>query len=368
MQITIDKFFDILSKKNGTLISGNVLSRRSYVCIRCESGHEWKAQCRTIIRGSWCPRCGWDKKKLSLDESNKKLQQMCELASNKGGRCLSTLYENIDTKLLWSCKFGHEWMAKPHEIKHNSWCPTCASGLYERICKFVFETIFQKRFDRVRPAWLTNSNGNKLELDGYCAELNIAFEHNGMQHYTGKYQGFDCSQVLKDDVIKINICVANGTKLFIIPELVSITPLKELKSVIKEQAIKLKIDLPIDYDDMYIDYNLCYGSSSSEEAFAKLKNIIHSKGGECLSKTYLGTQEEVLVRCSDGHVWSTTYNRLQSAGTWCPGCKSKNVRKISNQLAELIKQEYANGDISLSKLAKKYGVARQTIKDAINRI
>lgn len=37
-------------------------------------------------------------------------------AVDKGGVCLSTVYSNSHTKLLWRCAEGHEWWATPHHI------------------------------------------------------------------------------------------------------------------------------------------------------------------------------------------------------------------------------------------------------------
>jgi len=54
------------------------------------------------------------------------LQDMQMLASEHGGKCLSQEYVNISTKLLWECKKGHQWKAQPHNIKHGRWCPECA--------------------------------------------------------------------------------------------------------------------------------------------------------------------------------------------------------------------------------------------------
>ena len=35
---------------------------------------------------------------------------------------LSDEYTNRETKLRWQCTAGHEWFAKPGEVKRGSWC------------------------------------------------------------------------------------------------------------------------------------------------------------------------------------------------------------------------------------------------------
>ena len=51
---------------------------------------------------------------------------MQETALSRGGRCLSTEYVDIKTKLKWKCGFGHEWEASPRLLKSGHWCPDCA--------------------------------------------------------------------------------------------------------------------------------------------------------------------------------------------------------------------------------------------------
>ena len=48
---------------------------------------------------------------------------MRNLAKQKEGFCLSEKYVDNKTKLLWRCKQGHEWWAKPELIKNEHWCP-----------------------------------------------------------------------------------------------------------------------------------------------------------------------------------------------------------------------------------------------------
>lgn len=65
-------------------------------------------------------------------------------------------------------------------------------------------------------------NSEKLELDGYCEELGIAFEHQGRQHYNSK-NAFDSSENsfhnrVARDKFKIAQCEKKGIKLLIIDQ------------------------------------------------------------------------------------------------------------------------------------------------------
>jgi len=49
-----------------------------------------------------------------------------ELASNNNGKCLSDTYKNNKSKLLWECEFGHQWQQNINKIKLGHWCPRCS--------------------------------------------------------------------------------------------------------------------------------------------------------------------------------------------------------------------------------------------------
>jgi hypothetical protein len=54
------------------------------------------------------------------------IEKMHQLASERGGLCLSTTYVNTDTHLLWQCAKQHQWHARPSCIKRGTWCKICA--------------------------------------------------------------------------------------------------------------------------------------------------------------------------------------------------------------------------------------------------
>ena len=54
----------------------------------------------------------------------------------------------------------------------------------EERCRRIFEDILGEKFPNVRPSWLLNKKtGYRLELDGYCPKLKLAFEYDGIQHH-----------------------------------------------------------------------------------------------------------------------------------------------------------------------------------------
>lgn len=92
----------------------------------------------------------------------------------------------------------------------------------EIICRQVLEKFYQQPFPRARPDFLKNpETGYNLELDGYNENLGIAFEYNGIQHYTypNRYNKNETEfiQQLRRDQFKKEVCDKMGIYLIIIP-------------------------------------------------------------------------------------------------------------------------------------------------------
>lgn len=52
--------------------------------------------------------------------------ELKELATQKGGRCVSSSYLGSVVKLEWECANDHSWKMAPSQIKIGQWCPKCA--------------------------------------------------------------------------------------------------------------------------------------------------------------------------------------------------------------------------------------------------
>ncbi len=113
----------------------------------------------------------------------------------------------------------------------------------EEICRKILEEYFDDYFPTVRPKFLANpETGYPLELDGYNARLNLAFEHNGKQHYT--YPNYfhktkdEFEKQVRRDQWKHQRCIELGISVIIIPYHV---PEKDIEDFILLEVKKLKI-------------------------------------------------------------------------------------------------------------------------------
>ena len=54
-----------------------------------------------------------------------------------------------------------------------------------------------------------------------------------------------------------------------------------------------------------------------------MKKLAQTKGGRCVSQTYINPITKLKWECSRGHQWEATPNNIQQ-GRWCPLCPRKS--------------------------------------------
>jgi len=322
--IEIMRQFAMSKPGGGTCLSKKYVNARTPLLWECGiCSHKWWAKPDHIFNSkSWCPKCAGNAR-LTIKE-------MQELAASKpgGGQCLSQKYINNNTKLKWKCgTCNHVWMATPDNILRNRWCPICSIGVGERICRIFFEKIFHKEFPTEKLQWLINHDGNLMHLDGYCRDLNLAFEYNGIQHY--KYNKFWYKSIEEfkkrraDDKLKKKLCKLHSVTIIIVPYSIYYS---EMEMYIKNQcSIKgltlPKYDTPIDWKSFNV---------SPPNKLEEMKKMAASKtgGGWCLSKQYLGALIPLQWKCGTcSHIWKAKPNNIKNLNQWCPKCANKKKGK-----------------------------------------
>ncbi len=121
----LNRLKDIATKKGGQCLSTEYLGMKIKLLFKCSCGYEWKAMPYSILSGTWCPKCANVEAGLNR---RLKLDDIKDYAKAKGGKCLSESYTNSGNKLLWQCEKGHEWEATQENVMHKNnptWCPKC---------------------------------------------------------------------------------------------------------------------------------------------------------------------------------------------------------------------------------------------------
>jgi hypothetical protein len=341
---TIEELQSICENKGGKLLSTNYVNQHTNYEVICSKGHLFQPQGQTLVRGGWCKKCQlaelWAKRpKVSIEDYQKaglevgcilldaqipertttKAQWRCKkeghvfpmtynniknhkqhcpkcsgrgkvtmvdckvLAESRGGKILTTEYNPYELQ-TWECKHGHSFSSKYSTIKSQKvWCPYCSSGVGERVCRFVFESLFGMKFQKIRPDWLLNEKGNRLELDGFCGKLKIAFEHNGKQHYSEKYHR-GTHRLIQDDLIKIERCKQNGITLIVVPEIPSLIKFEDCVDFIISELEKYGIQIPNEAVIPKVDSSFRWTETVEDERAQRLE--------EC--KQYIASKNAIL--------------------------------------------------------------------------
>src|SRR3989344_228657 len=229
---SIEDMQRIAKVMGGKCLSNAYMANSVKLNWQCVKGHVFFSKPNDVQQGHWCPECAKSSRNDSLRDT---IENMQNLAAKFRGFCLSSNYKNSKTKLEWQCKEGHNFEISPVKVKKGHWCLICRGhqvknpehskatgyksyflGINERICRVFFENIFQKKFPKSKPDWLTTPKGTRLELDGYCEEEGVAFEYQGAQHYRyvkifHKTRDLETQKIM--DQIKREVCVKNNVCL-----------------------------------------------------------------------------------------------------------------------------------------------------------
>jgi len=352
----IYKIKQVAKERGGECLSDIYVSALAKLKFKCKNGHIWESNYKSVYnRGSWCPICCFNpsiypQKGETFVQAS--LKHAANIAKKRGGKCLSMDAKTLG-KLRWRCDQGHEWKATYANVINGSWCPTCKITISEYICKGYLEHLFGAKFLKMRPRWLKNPHGGLLELDGYCEELGVAFEHNGRQHYHQAWfqTEYEFTSLQKRDKVKKELCEQNGVKLIIIPAIAYMTEIEDLPKVIKEEFVRLNINniktFPPVKEAIDIDQ---YYMVNWDDYFEKIKSIMESHGWECLSKEYRGGLYKLKIKCNKGHVFDEFPCNIKK---WkgCLECKKERNREsmlvkayalAKNRGGECLSSEYKN--------------------------
>jgi hypothetical protein len=171
---------------------------------------------------------------------------------------------------------------------------------------------------------LISPKGEKLELDGYNEKLKIAFEYQGRQHYD--FKGVNRNRKILEyiqqcDQIKRDTCKQKGITLIEVPYIVKY---EDMEKFILEQT---KSNIPFQNFN-YKDWDI-YSPDKLEE----LNIFVSSKGGICLSDKYIHSQSHLKWKCKEGHEWMATPNNIKH-NYWCPYC-SRNRKHTIEEIKQI---------------------------------
>lgn len=217
---------------------GSYKKNTSFIKIKCKKDHIFKMTYSALLRSKKCPVCTKkEKNKKRIKEQTKIIKEICHNIGYKTKNIEQ--YKNAKSKIIFICNNNHEFQCNSNNFKNGKRCPHCNVYKNEEECREILEKITGKKFKRCRPIFLVKKeNGNRMELDGYCEELKMAFEYDGEQHF--KPQPFfggekKFQQLTKNDRLKDELCLKNDIILIRIPYFI-----KDKENFIKNKVLEIE--------------------------------------------------------------------------------------------------------------------------------
>ncbi|WP_144401903.1 hypothetical protein [Geoalkalibacter subterraneus] len=198
----------------------------------------------------------------------------------------------------------------------------------------LMEAGFGAEFKAQKPEFL-----NGLELDGYNADLGLAYETHGQQHY--QYSRMfhrsknDFHSQMERDLIKQLRCHRANVTLIIVPYYALDEGIQAVRSFLAQALEVAGFKPPQDITSIDIDMRAIF-DMRSDHKYRDFARIVQERGGSFHEKDYQGRTRPVPVTCSKGHTWNAR-PYLLIKGHWCPYCSkntTKNLDEIEYALSE----------------------------------
>lgn len=238
-RLTLQEMNIIAARKSGQCLSAEYLGSARPLQWRCAVGHEWNARPASVKAGNWCPYCARNREL--------EFEQLRQIARERGGRCLSTTYNNGRTPLLWECSQRHQWKARPANVKggthrKGSWCLQCYNS----------RRVFRAKQDIAAMQEIASSRGGRCLSAEYLGSKEkliwqCAHKHMWEARPVSVVQGTWCP-----------ICAHN-------------------------QRLEL----------------------------TELQKIAAIRGGDCLSQTYVNERTALAWYCAAGHRWNAAPGKVK---------------------------------------------------------
>lgn len=317
---TITDMQEYAKSKVGLCVSAEYKNAMTPLLWQCMFGHQWWGKPNSVrSRDGWCPTCQGRRKTVA---------DMQTVATSRGGRFCSETYRGDARNHTWQCVEGHQWEATPNRILRGGWCPVCSKGVSERTVRFLFEKLFQRPFPTLKPKWLINRRGARMELDGFCAELGLAFEYQGIQHFQfNKRFHNDKEEFIRrveDDRTKRELCEEHGVKLIVLTHEI---PLSDMENKIFEECTRLNVTVDTTSNKIILN------SAHLRRNIERMQRWAQKRGGLCLSEAYIDAFTKLQWQCAKGHEWWAKPNSIQQGG-WCAECAGTK-RKSMNEMQRI---------------------------------
>jgi hypothetical protein len=349
----------IARSKGGSLLSKDYRNNQTPLWWRCKEGHIWSAPAAQVKdgetrRGTWCAECYWlSKRGRTADPVT--IEDLKEIARQRGGECLSEIYVSSLTKLKWRCAQGHEWMTTPAGVKQGHWCPHCRRLRFEhaqeaadrhggRVLSPAPESVTAKSVLLWECAqghqW--NDTLARVREGRWCpypeCRYNRPFTLEDMQARARERGG----QCLSSEYVNVH------------------SPLRWMCSnghVWENTPHRMR-------KGRHGRGTWCpVCAKAPKYGLEDMQKVARSRGGECLAKKTGNVDLSLPWRCAEGHVWKTAFSNILR-GSWCRKCSNearwRDAKKTKEHAAKSGPLALGPPESDAPKGAGTNGEARET--------
>ena len=288
----------------GRVLSPVYINNATPLEFECGAGHRFVSRPMRIFAGRWCSRCD--------GPVRRSLHDCAEWARAKHGECLALVYVHANYPLRWRCAEGHEWMARPNQIRMGGWCPYCAghglrtsrelAAIARRHGGTCLTTLYDHYNEHLR--WRCAQGHEFLRTiadvrrERWCQPClgHIEWSLSEMQRLARERGGVCLSRRYENTEAAMRWRCAEGH-----------TWSTSAGHVIRGTwCAKCRVTTR---------------SYKPRLTLADMHATAASHGGECLSARYRGAGVALRWRCAAGHTWMAPPNYVR-LGWWCVRCKA----------------------------------------------
>jgi len=295
-------------------------------CVTCGDVKKSKAFGATRLKTASCKLC-MERAQWTLGDFRAEVSELGgEVLDLANGEETMLIYAN--QKIRVRCPYRHEALKTPQHIKQQrTLCLECSTRRSERIVRAYCEALFGTPFPQSRPEWLVNpATGYGLHLDGYSESLQVAFEHDGPQHFGTALFSMSPDQIQRlqqRDALKNAMCQAKGVRLIRVPALNQILLVDKLRSHILDECGKQGVHVP--YPEKPVDHIAI--TPEDIRLLDEVRAVVKARGGRILSPAYLGSAEPLEIDCGNGHTFQMAPHKLKDRQfRWCRKCYAISLR------------------------------------------
>ncbi len=276
----------------------------------------------TLLRHGWV--------KLFIFSNDQYLEELRTIAKSREGFLISNEYKGRNNPLEFKDKNGQSFLCSPRSIKNGGWLSNRVL-VSEQICRQVLEYMFGYQFPKTKKVLTKQITNRKapLELDGYCKELNIAFEYQGdSSHWNVNDK--DYIETNKRDLLKAHFCEVLKIPLIVIPKFKE--GAKKWDSQLVFEIILNIVNDTFKKNEVIIEYK-----TESQKFSVDFSTIDHVKTninhlieiakkheGELISKDWHGVAHPYEFKSKDGFLFTMSLKNYRING-W-----PQNIEKYNN--------------------------------------